>query len=136
MSFHSPVIQRAFTRTFTVGIPDGLVIKADYLTGAGSYSIQKEATDPYGSYALTLTNVVVGSRVHIETQDGTTILYDAIAASSTVTPPIYSYAPGSALNDLRIRIRKASAAPYYQPYETLVTSTVGSASIFVSQVAD
>ena len=98
--------------------------------------VQRLPTDPIGTHALTLTNVVVGSRVHIEDQAGTTTLYDQIAASSTVSPTLQVYAAGSALNNWRIRIRKASAAPYYIPYETLMTATVGASSIYVSQIPD
>lgn len=46
------------------------------------------------------------------------------------------YASGSPLNDLRIKVRKGSAAPYYRPYETQATAQVGSASIFVSQIPE
>ena len=101
-----------------------------------SLGVFRHPTDPIGTHALTLTNVVVGSRVHIEDQAGTTTLYDQIAASSTVSPTLQVYAAGSALNNWRIRIRKASAAPYYIPYETLMTATVGASSIYVSQIPD
>lgn len=93
-------------------------------------------TDPIGTHTLTLTNVVVGSRVAIRDQAGTTTLYDQIASSSTVVIPLSVYAGGSSLNNWCIRVRKASAAPFYQPYETLMTATVGSSSIYVSQIPD
>ncbi len=91
---------------------------------------------PIGSHELTLTNVVVNSRVHIESQDGTAQYYDAVAASSTVTVTLDVFAPGQASNDWRIRVRKGSVTPFYIPYETLMTATVGSSSIFVSQISD
>ena len=115
-----------------------------HLPAPGSSPVQPGAvfgmirlpTDPVGTHVLTLTNVVVGSRVHIESQDGATVHYDALAAATTVTPTISVYSGGNPKNDWRIRIRKGSAVPYYQPYETLMTATAGSSSIFVSQVAD
>ena len=96
-------------------------------------------TDPIGSHALNLLNVVAGSRVHIASQDGATTHYDQVAAGSgfvTVSVVLDVYAMGSPLNDWRIRVRRASAGPYYIPYETLVTSTVGGSSIYVSQIPD
>ncbi len=96
----------------------------------------KLPTDSIGSSNLTLINVVVGSRVHIRDQADTTTIYDQLAAASTVVIPLQVYATGSALNDLRIRIRKASAAPTYRPYETLLTATLSPASIYVSQLQD
>lgn len=99
----------------------------------------KLPTDSIGSHILTLNNVASGSRVHIEDQAGTTTVYDAVAGgagfvSVPVTLPVYP--TGSTKNDLRIRVRKASGAPFYVPYETLTTVSIGSASIFVSQIAD
>lgn len=92
-------------------------------------------TDPIGTFTLTLTNLVVGSAIRIETQAGTLIEYRVADATSEVfTVP--AYAPGNASNDLRIKVRKGTAAPFYQPYETLATASVGSASIYVSQIQD
>lgn len=93
-------------------------------------------TDPIGSHTLTLTNVVVDSRILIRDQADTTTLYDQIAATSTVVIPLSVYSSGSQLNDCRIRIRKASAAPFYQPYETLATLYTNASSIYVNQLPD
>lgn len=93
-------------------------------------------TDPIGNFALTLTNVVTGSAIQIESQDGSTTLHNSTATGSTVNITLQAYAAGSNLNDLRIKVRKGSAAPYYQPYETLTTAIVGSQSIYVSQIPD
>lgn len=93
-------------------------------------------TDPLGVFTLTLTNVVVGSRVHVELQAAGTTLYDDTAAASTVVITLSGYAPGSPNNDLRIKVRKGSSATYYKPYETLTTAIVGEQSIYVSQIPD
>lgn len=93
-------------------------------------------TDPIGNFSLTLTNVATGSAIQIESQDGTTTLHNSTAAGSTVNITLQAYAAGSPLNDLRIKVRKGSAAPYYQPYETLTTAVVGAQSIYVSQIPD
>lgn len=84
------------------------------------------------THTLTLTNVVVGSRVFIRDQANTTTHYDQIAAASTVVINVTVY--GDARDNWRIKIRKASAAPYYQAYETLMTAAAGSSSIYVNQL--
>lgn len=86
------------------------------------------------SCALTLTNVAVGSRVHIERQDNGTVYFDDVAASSTVTTSLTVGA--GADNNIRIKIRKASSGTSYQPFETLATLAAGSMSIYVSQQPD
>lgn len=99
----------------------------------------KLPTDSIGSHVLSLTNVVAGSRVHIEEQVSGTVVSDSVAGGTgnvTVQLTLPVYASGSAKNDLRIRIRKASATPYYSPYETLVTVGIGASSIYVSQQPD
>ena len=101
-----------------------------------SLSRQSLATDPVGLFTLTLNNLVSGSAIQIESQDGTTVLHNSNAASSSSVIVLSTYAPGSALNNLRIKVRKGSSSPYYQPYETLTTAIVGSQSIFVSQILD
>ena len=93
-------------------------------------------TDPLGVFTLTLTNVVVGSRVNVSLQVAGTTLYDDLAAASTVVITLSGYTAGSANNDLRIKVRKGSAAPYYKPYETLATVPVRIQLIYVSQIPD
>ena len=93
-------------------------------------------SDAIGNFILTLTNVVVGSAIQIETQDGSSTLYNGVAATSSPTINLSAYASGSAYNDLRIKVRKGTSSPYYQPYETLTTAFVGSQSIYVSQIPD
>ena len=93
-------------------------------------------SDAIGNFILTLTNVVVGSAIQIETQDGSSTLYNGVAATSSPTINLSAYASGSAYNDLRIKVRKGTSSPYYRPYETLTTGFVGSQSIYVSQTPD
>ena len=107
------------------------------ITSVGvSLGVCRLPTDPIGTFALTLTNVVVGSRIHIETQGDGTTLHDSVADSADETIVLSAYASGSAYNDLRIKVRKASESPTYKPYETLATAIAGSASIYVSQIPD
>lgn len=92
----------------------------------------------YGSWpathTLTLTNVVVDSSILIRDQADTTTHYSAVAASSTVVIPITVYSDSR--DQWRIKVRKGSAAPYFQPFETLMTATAGASSIYVAQISD
>lgn len=101
-----------------------------------SFALQAYADDPIGNFLLTLTNVVTGSAIQIESQDGTTTLHNSTASGSTVVINLSAYAGGSNLNNLRIKVRKGSAAPFYQPYTTFTTAIVGAQSIYVNQLPD
>lgn len=92
-------------------------------------------TDPIGNFILTLTNLVVGSAIRVETQAGALVEYRVADATSEVfTVP--AYAPGNAGNDLRIKVRKGTSAPYYKDFETLATASVGSSSVYIVQIPD
>lgn len=116
----------------------GLATGKSRPVGACVSSVQALPTDPVGTFYLTLTNVVVGSRLRVESQVAGTSLYDGDAATSSPVITLSCYAGGNSndLNNLRIKVRKGTASPFYQPYETLATAIVGSASIFVSQIPD
>lgn len=107
-----------------------------YSSAGGFLSAARLATDPIGTFTLTLTNVVVGSRVNIAPVAGGSVLYDGVAASSSVVVPLSVYAPGNPSNDLLIKVRSASGSPTYIPYETQAAAVVGAQSIFVSQILD
>jgi hypothetical protein len=126
---------------------DALVCLAgtlDYPSERGPFNVnlgmalsrQTISSDSIGTFALTLTNLVVGSAIQIEDQLGTTTLYNGTAASTSELINLSAYAGGSGLNDLRIKVRKGSGSPFYQPFETLATAVVGSGSIYVSQIPD
>lgn len=102
----------------------------------GTLAIERLPTEPLGSFVLTLTNVVVGSAIQIEDQTGANTFHNSIAASSSVTIYLSAFGSGSSKNDLRIKVRKGSGTPYYQPYETLTVAVVGAQSIYVSQNKD
>lgn len=104
--------------------------------GMTSFALQRFPSDPVGTFSLTLTNVVVGSRIHIETQGDGTTLHDSVADTTDETIGLPVYVPGSAYNALRIKVRKGSGAPTYKPFETLATAIVGAQSIYIGQIAD
>lgn len=103
--------------------------------GLVSVSGQALPADPVGVFKLTLTNLVVGSVVHIEAVDGT-VLVTSVADTSTEVVTMQTYTVGSALNNLHIKVRKGSESPFYRPFETYTTSIVGSQSIYVSQIPE
>ena len=92
--------------------------------------------DPVGSFGLTLTNVVVGSAYRLEVQSTGALVVQGTAGASTLVLAVDVFGPGSPLNDLRIKVRKGTAAPYYKDYETLATAVVGAQSIYVAQIPD
>lgn len=96
---------------------------------------QRLPTDPIGTFGLTLTNLVVGSAIRVETQAGALIEF-RVAASASETFLVPAYAGGNPSNNLRIKVRKGTAAPKYQPFETLATAIVGSQSVYIAQVPD
>lgn len=99
------------------------------------YAPQRLPTDAIGTFSVTLTNIVPGSAVQVETTAGAS-LHNGTASATEYVVLLDAYGAGSPLNNLRIKVRKGSAAPFYQPYETLATATPGSASIYVSQIPD
>ena len=105
-------------------------------TVVGAVGVFRLPFDPIGTFSLTLTNVVIGSRVHVEKQSDGTEYHDSVAASSTVAISLSAYASGSANNDLRIKVRKGTGSPTYKPFETRATAIVGSQSIYIGQIAD
>lgn len=102
-------------------------------SGKGAYPLP---TDSIGNYNLNITNIVVGSICEIEIASTGAQVSVQIASSSTVNFLVPAYSTGSYLNDLRIKVRKASSSPYYQPYETQASAIIGTQSIFVNQVRD
>ena len=99
-------------------------------------AIERLPTEPVGSFTLTLTNLVVGSSIQIEDQTGANTFHNSVAAATTAVIGLDAFGNGSSKNDLRIKVRKGSAAPFYQPFETLTTAVVGAQSIYVSQIPD
>lgn len=113
----------------------GVATSKSRAVGFAGFSVAALPTDPVGTFNLTLTNLVAGSAVQVETQAGAPV-ENRTASGSTEVFALSAYASGNPANNLRIKVRKGSAAPYYQPWETLATATPGSASIYVSQIPD
>jgi hypothetical protein len=101
------------------------------------HAIERQAlpTDPIGSMTLTLTNVVVGSTYDVENGVGD-VAASGTASSSTVSMSIPVYQSGNPRNALKIKVRKGSASPYYQPYETQASASLSPQSLFINQLSD
>lgn len=99
-------------------------------------AIERLPTEPVGAFTLTLTNLVVGSAIQVEDQTGANTFHNSTAGAATEVISLDAFGLGSSKNDLRIKVRKGSGAPFYQPYETLTVAFVGAQSIYVSQVQD
>jgi len=97
---------------------------------------QRLPTDSIGTCALTLTGLVAGSAVRIEiASTGALVEF----RTATLTSEVFSvpvYAGGSANNDLKIKVRKATSTPIYKPFATLVTVSPANQSVYIAQVAD
>ncbi len=106
-----------------------------YDSGFSAVGVARFSTDSIGNFVLTLNNVIVGSNIQVDTLTGTPLLFTT-ASASTVVINLSAYQSGSSANNLRIKIRKGSSSPYYQPWETQATAFVGSQTIFVSQIPD
>ncbi len=104
--------------------------------GLMAWSVNRFPTDPVGTTTVTFDGVVAGSALQIESQDGSAVLHNSTAPGGSFGVTLSVYAPGSPLNAWRIKVRKGTSAPTYQPYETLMTATVGSSSIYINQLPD
>lgn len=98
--------------------------------------VQRLPTDVIGSMTLRLTNVVPGSTYDVESVDDGSKVLAGRADSSLLVLTIPYYANTGTNNDMRLKIRKASEAPFYQSYETQFTAGPGVQSIFINQLSD
>lgn len=97
---------------------------------------QRLPTDSLGTMTLRLTNVVAGSTYDVEAVGTGAKVLAGVAESSLLVLAIPYYANTGTNNEMRLKIRKASEAPYYQSYETQFTAGPGVQSIFINQLSD
>lgn len=82
---------------------------------------------------LTLTNVVVGSSYRVEDTSDDSLIDSGTAAGSSVAVTVpWLGAPRT----LRVKVRKASTAPKYQPFETSAVVGLTDTSTYITQVPD
>ena len=93
-------------------------------------------TDAIGAFTLQLQGVVIGSRYRIEAISTGEMLAEGAAATQLVSIPLPLYAVGNPNTELRIKVRKASEAPFYRPFESQAVASNGTVAVFVFQEPD
>lgn len=104
--------------------------------GGLGHSFQKGPTDAIGTFDLTLNNIVIDSVIRIEIASTGALVELRTADATTEVFSLPAYSGGNVNNDLRIKVRKGTAAPKYLPFSTLATASVGAGSVYIAQVAD
>jgi hypothetical protein len=93
------------------------------------------ASEPIGAADATLLNVVVGSIWRIEDATTGATIATGTASASTVITSVSVFSGGG--DTLKLKVRKATSAPYYQPFDTQLIVFAGvPQSVFVNQVRD
>ena len=107
------------------------------------YCRQFLPTDSLGNFTLRLKNIVRGSRYRVEIASTGALVTggegDVPAGTGTtidVDLTLPYYAVGNANNELRVKVRKGSAATKYLPFETQAVAQAGTVISYIGQVAD
>jgi hypothetical protein len=83
--------------------------------------------------AITLQNIVTGSRYWIYNLDSNTLITSGVASSTSVTYNVNNLPNGT---NLKIRVRYASSTTKYLPFETNAITASLLANVYISQVQD
>lgn len=129
------IFQVAHFPAFAVAVTSRGRGKLTMLGLAGSAE-QLLPTDPLGLTTVRLTNVVVGSRYRVEVDSTGALIAEGVAAASTVELTVSYYGSGSLNNNIRVKVRKGTSAPKYQPFQTLATLSAAAVTVYVAQVPD
>lgn len=105
-----------------------------FLTGV--VALQRLATDSIGTSAIRIVNAVNGSRYRLEVASTRAMVAEGDVASDDFTVSVPLYPSGNAANTLTVKIRKGTAAPKYQPFETQVVAVAAGALAYIAQVPD
>lgn len=109
------------------------------ITPAGAtllISNQRLASDSIGTCDINIVNAISGSRYRIEVASTGDLVAEGDVSSADFSVSVPLYPAGSAANTLKVKIRKGTTAPKYQPFETQVTAVSAGALAYVSQVPD
>jgi hypothetical protein len=102
----------------------------------GATSNQPYATDSIGSCDIAIENAVIGSRYRIEVASTGALVAEGDVSSASFAVSVPLYPAGNPANSLRVKVRKGTSAPKYQPFQTQVTAVAGGALAYISQVPD
>ncbi|MBB5204445.1 hypothetical protein HNQ51_001759 [Inhella inkyongensis] len=117
--------------TAQVDVPGNVLGRLSLIT-----TIERLPSEPIGTFTLSLTNLVVGSAIRIEVQSTGALIEFRTAASSSEVFSVPTFGGAAPADQLRIKVRKGTSAPYYIPFDTLTTAFLGSGSVYVSQIPD
>lgn len=104
--------------------------------GGTVIALQRLPTDAIGTCSVRIQNAVTGSRYRIEVSSTGTLVAEGDVSSADFSVSVPLYPAGNAANTLKVKIRKGTTAPKYQPFETQVTAVSAGALAYVSQVLD
>lgn len=127
-----PVLGHAMNRSVTL-VADRPGV---WHCGPNAVGRMRLPSESIGNFTLVLTNLVAGSAIRIEVAGSGALIEYRVAGSGVESFVIPAYAAGNPSNELRIKVRKGSEAPFYRPFTTQATAFVGSASVFVAQEPD
>lgn len=106
------------------------------ITGGGSTPTVRNGTGATttinNAVAITLTNLVAGSRVYIENTTDSVVLFNEVEATTTFSDSV-NYTGDKTL---LIRVRNHSSAPFYKPYTAGGTLTSTGFALEVNQISD
>jgi len=106
----------------------------NYLDGFSvATNVDQTVKYPTAYTSITLSNVVVGSSYRIERADTGALIAAGVAEASTVA---IDNTPFFSDTDVKIKVRKASVAPKYLPFETGGTLTATGLNVYIAQVHD
>jgi hypothetical protein len=109
--------------------------RRQHATEGGYLSRGALPTDALFAVSLTLQNVADGSRYRIEdTADNSEVASGVQSGTGDIVISGLDYF--GANRTFRIKVRKATGSPKYQPFETQVVVGAGGGSSFVSQIPD
>jgi hypothetical protein len=103
-------------------------------TAQGSIGAMRSPTDPLFYAALTLQNIVVGSRYRVTRHDtGDQLATGVAAASSEIIASVPCFANPMQVN---IMVRNASGGTRYKPFTTAAFLNASGASAYILQQLD
>lgn len=106
------------------------------LATVGVHGLLRLPTESVGSCQLTIDNIVVGSRYRVEVASTGALVAEGDATASTVVLNVPLYPTGNSSNTLRVKVRKGTTAPKYQPFQTQVIANAAGVTAYISQVPD
>jgi len=115
-------------------LPPGVQVGTEPFAATATLGRMRLPGDPVGVFTLTLTHLVVGSRILLRNAAGAIEIRSAVATSEVFTLP--AYVAGDALNTITVVVRKASGSPNYQSFDTQATAFPGATTIYVNQQLD